>query len=242
MKEFIAQVFDAYCKVYGEALNTKDFQPWTEDRKTIHESNQVRTFLEAYKSIEGNVITWMELPIAFKGEKQKAEIAHIDGFIVDFNNKRLVFIEAKRFSRPSQIKSINKDIQRLYNIREEIYVGDGQFKGLNLFDFDAYIVCLADIWEDRSAWTKNLVKEMNNHNNSGILCSPEYIMKDDIKEIFPMYHVTYTLAPYFNADTYRKELAATPKKKRKIDPSLLVWADEVGFESLLAEINQSGKK
>ena len=241
MEEFIAQVFDAYCQAYDKALNAQGFQPWTADRKTIHESNQVRTFMEAYKATGKNIITWMELPVPFLGGHLKPQLAHIDGFIIDYDRKRIIFIEAKRFSRPTQFKSLNDDIWRLYTIRKEIYVGDGQFKGINLFDFDAYILLLADIWEDRSAWAKDLAMNWSKRSND-LNCDPGYVLKKDIKEVIPGYLLTYTLAPYFNAERYRKELDETPKEKKVPDPSILEYADEIYFESLLAEVNQSGKK
>ena len=241
MKEFIAQVFDAYCQAYDKALNAQGFQPWLDKRKSIHESNQVHTFLETYKAIGKNIITWMELPVSYKGGYLKPQLAHIDGFIADYDRKRIIFIEAKRFSRETQFKSLNDDIRRLYDIREEIYVGDSLFKGINLFDYDAYVLFLADIWEHRNAWAKDLAVNWND-SLKDLNCNPEYVMKKDIRQIIPGYHLTYTLAPFFRAEEYRKELAVTPKKKRKIDPSLLVWSDEVGFECLLAEVNQSGKK
>lgn len=240
MKEFIEKVFDAYCKAYESVLGGQGFQPWTADRKTIHESNQMRTFLEAYKATGKDIITWMELPVTYKGGYLEPHIAHIDGFIADNDRKRILFIEAKRFSRPTQLKSLIVDIRRLYTIREEIYVGDGEFKGLNLFDYDAYLLALADIWEERSAWAKDLAAKWNEYTKD--LYSDSYVLKKGTREVIPGYHLTYTLEPFFNAEEYKKELAVTPKRKRKINPSILTWSDDVGFESLLAEVNRSGIK
>ena len=171
MKEFIAQVFDAYCQAYDKALNAQGFQPWLDKRKSIHESNQVHTFLETYKATGKNIITWMELPVS--------------------------------------------DIRRLYDIREEIYVGDSLFKGINLFDYDAYALFLADIWEHRSAWAKDMAVNWND-SLKDLNCNPEYVMKKDIRQIIPGYHLTYTLAPFFRAEEYRKELAVTPKKNERL--------------------------
>lgn len=210
MEKFIAQIFDAYCRAYDKTFNTQGFQPWTDDRKTIHESNQVRTFLETYKTSGENIITWMELPVPYMGGHLKPQLAHIDGFIVDYDRKRIIFVEAKRFSRPTQIDSLNEDICRLYTIRKEIYVGDGKFKGINLFDFDAYILLLADIWEDRSAWAKDLAVNWRERAND-LNCGPGYVLKKDIREVAPCYHLTYTLAPYFNAGRHRQKLEGISK-------------------------------
>ena len=199
MKGHIKQVFKVYCELYDKALNSLHFEPWNEPRHTIHESNQVRTFMEAYKSKVDDVITWMELPVSYNGGT-----AHIDGYIADLENKSIIFIEAKRFSRESQIDSLQKDVKRIYELNEEIY-GKELFKGLKLSDFDVYTLFLADIWEERGEWAVKLAKEWKPKDK--LDCGKEKFLDNDIKRIMTIrdaknvssgYYLTYTLASYFN--------------------------------------------
>ena len=188
MKGHIKQEFEAYCEAYKKALNEHHFEPWNEPRHTIHESNQVRTFMETYKSKVDNVITWMELPVSYNGG-----VAHIDGFIVDFKNNAIFFIEAKRFSKKSQIKSLNQDVQRIYELWEQIYSKE-EFKGLKIAEFDAYTLFLADIWEERGKWAKDMALDWKEKDY--LDCIPGKALDKDIEAIFPGYYLTYTLASY----------------------------------------------
>ena len=188
MEKLIKQVFKVYCGAYKKVLNKHHFEPWNEPRHTIHESNQVRTFMEAYKSKVDDVITWMELPISYNGGT-----AHIDGFIADFKNKSIIFIEAKRFSRETQIDSLKKDVKRIYELNGEIY-GKERFKGLMLSEFEAYTLFLADIWEERGDWAKDMALDWKEKDY--LDCIPGKALDKDIEAIFPGYHLTYTLASY----------------------------------------------
>ena len=197
MKVLIKKVFEAYCEAYKKALNEHHFEPWNEPRHTIHESNQVRTFMEAYKSRVDDVITWMELPISYNGGT-----AHIDGFIADFKNKSIIFIEAKRFSRESQIDSLKKDVKRIYELNGEIY-GKERFKGLKISNYDAYTLFLADIWEERGDWAKKLAEKWKSGDK--LDCGQGVYLDNDIKRIMTVmdaknvlsgYYLTYTLASY----------------------------------------------
>lgn len=145
----IGVTFSQYCSNYENALTKFGFQPWCRKNRSMHESNQVSLFLEAYKyssNDPSNILTWHELPIpAFLGDL-KQEIQHIDGFIIDNNLKSIFFIEAKRISHQRRIGELSRDDDRMFDIRKEIYHGNGDFRGLNLFVYDAFVISLADIW------------------------------------------------------------------------------------------------
>ncbi len=235
--DLVHEVFRSYCDSYREALNTLGFEPWTISRKTIHESNQVRRFLNAYEGTGKNIITWMELPVPFEGGKMKAETAHIDGFIADRDRRLIFFIEAKRFSRESQVRSLKKDMKRIFNISQKIYVGDGRFKGLDLFKFDAYALALADIWSDKNVWTNAIATEWKD-TCSELESIYSIIEASEICEVFPSYHLTYTCMPVFCAEDYKEAVLKAKKSGGpKPDPSILVWADDMKFENLLAAVN-----
>lgn len=152
--KLIREVFDAYCKSFDDSLNRLKIWPWTDKKTVIHESNQIHRFLDAYQKTGSNIVTWMELPVYQKNGALEPKVTHIDAFIVDDDRKLIFFIEAKRFSRPSQVESLKKDIYRLFKLSHEIYVGNGNFRGINLFDYDAYMIPLADVWDYRSKWCK----------------------------------------------------------------------------------------
>ena len=234
----VRTAFKTMCIDYNEVLRLDNFEPWTKDRQTIHESNQVHRFLECFRSLSKDSICWMELPVPFKGGKLKPELAHIDGFIVAPAIKSIFFIEAKRLSRPSQLESLKKDMDRIFDISHEIYVGDGQFKGINLFEYDSYAIALADIWSDKNEWTRNVAEDWK-HTSGKLESIYSYVLDTDIHQILPNYFLTFTIQPIFCAEEYKKEVELESHKPgRASDPSILVWSDDAGFEALLASVNK----
>lgn len=135
-------------------INRLKIWSWTDKKTVIHESNQIHRFLDAYQKTGSNIVAWMELPAYQKNCSLESKVTHIDAFIVDDDRKLIFFIEAKRFSRPSQVESLRKDIYRLSELSHEIYAGNGNFRGINLFEYDAYMIPLADVWDYRSKWCK----------------------------------------------------------------------------------------
>ena len=130
--------------------------------------------------------------------KNTAWLRPADAFIVDDDRKLIFFIEAKRFSRPSQVESLKKDIYRLFKLSHEIYVGNGNFRGINLFDYDAYMTPLADVWDYRSKWCKEFADNWE-------------------RESYQLENIyTYRLA------TMKKSLSGPASS-----PSILVWSDDV---------------
>lgn len=202
VKDFIKTVFERYCDFFSFLLdenrnNSFTFKPWQnawkdENRRSVHESNQVSKFLEAYKAVSNDsakVLTWMELPIKIPSNKTH----HIDGFIVDNNRKEIFFIEAKRNSRQSNIESLREDVKLLFDRREDINRED-TFKGLPRSEFVFYIICLVDIWESKSSRTKQLVKAMND-NHFDKICNKK-ILDAKIKNVSSDYNLYYYLLKY----------------------------------------------
>lgn len=236
MKEFLQTVFDTYCKKYSFILREKEFKPLNEKRGTFHESNQVRFFLNAYEQQGGNVITWTELPVIQLRHRTKAKTAHIDGFIVDLDRKALIFVEAKRFSREIRIDELKDDINRLFVIRNEYYLKEEKFKGLDLLGFDAYAVALADLWMDDEKWKEKVFPCWEK--KAGILENGEastLLAKE--REIIPDYHLLFAVQPLFKAEKYQaKRKEHLEKGTEPASPDLLPWADEFGFENCLAQV------
>ena len=158
MKSFLNEVFDAYVESYKFALSQKEFKPWIGERNTINEANQVHRFLDSYCNLNKNTIAWMELPIHRLSKDGNKYTAHIDGFLLDRENNRLVFIEAKRFSRDKQIESLKEDVNRIHDILDDNYNGRGTTQKLELGEYDVYCLFLADIRAKNEA-TKTMIEE-----------------------------------------------------------------------------------
>lgn len=242
---FINEVFNAYTASFEDSLNRLRIWPWTDEKTVIHESNQVHRFLDAYQKTGDNIVTWTELPVYYKGGHEKPQLAHIDAFIIDQDRKLIFFIEAKRFSKKDQLDSLKADINRLYDIAKEIYVGKGDFKGLNLFEYDAYMIALADVWDYRSTWCKEFAANWKRE-ASWIAGIYGYTLSAMINSInFPgvkkegQYHLLAALMPVFDAEGYAMAVEEERHKLRpRSNPSILTYADEVPFEDLLAMVNK----
>lgn len=255
----IGVTFSQYCSNYENALTKFGFQPWCRTNRSMHESNQVSLFLEAYKyssNDPSNILTWHELPIpAFLGNL-KQEIQHIDGFIIDNNLKSIFFIEAKRISHQRRIGELSRDDKRMFDIRKEIYHGNGDFRGLNLFEYDAFVISLADIWASGKQWGRKIVDNWDDECEH--MFSEENPLKNGVKEIITDYFVGYSLVPLFDSKEYSKclaelnepnnELRKTALKERQYfykhgkhhtgeGSGILAWSDELEFERLLADLN-----
>lgn len=144
MIQDIAKVFKDYSKAYKHILNS--FQPCLGTKQTINEANQVHQFLDAYKRMYPDAITWMELPLKDVKEDGSLYTARIDGFIVTPKPARIIFIEAKRFSRENKVDSLKKDVERIKRILEKAYSGGRKIKNLNLDDYEVGALFLADVW------------------------------------------------------------------------------------------------
>ena len=239
----IKNVFEDYCDSFDKSLNDLLVWPWTDEKTVIHESNQVHRFLDAYQKTGDEIVTWMELPVYYKDNKQ---LAHIDAFIADKKRKLIFFIEAKRLSRKEQVTSLQSDVHRLFDIAHEIYVGDNRFKGLNLFDYDAYMIPLADVWDYRGEWCEkyasNWGKEVYDIESIYTYTLTTLSRTLDIPEEQEKgkYHLLGALMPVFDSEKYKEELELKRRKTpgEAADASILVYADDIPFEYLLASVNK----
>ena len=56
------------------------------------------------------------------------------------------------------------------------------------------------------------------------------------------YHLLAALLPVFDSEEYNKEVEIQSHESGPASsPSILVWADDVRFEALLASVNKKGK-
>ncbi len=207
--EIVEKTFDEYCGEFSKILGEEPkngcfaFKPWLnawkdENRRSIHEANQVSKFMETYKRIAPNpstVLTWMELPIF---DNCKLKTHRIDGFIVDNERKILFFLEAKRLSRKSNYESLNDDIRHLYDFgnkeSKKLY---NSFKGLNLLEYKAYAICLVDIWKDKSAWTREMVEKRKYDDNFSN--NRNRLLGNKLKEVYSDYFLGYYLMPFYES-------------------------------------------
>lgn len=153
MIQDIAKVFKDYSEAYKHILNS--FQPCLGTKQTINEANQVHQFLDAYKRKYPDAITWMELPLKDVNKDGALYTARIDGFIVSPKPARIIFIEAKRFSRENKVDSLKEDVERLKRILDKAYSGDRKIKNLNLDDYEVGALFLADVWGKKAELFNN---------------------------------------------------------------------------------------
>ena len=145
----------------------------------------------------------------------------------------------------------------MFNIRKEIYHGNGDFRGLNLFVYDAFVISLADIWASEKQWGRKIVDNWDDECER--MFGGEIPLKNDVKEIIADYFVGYSLVSLFNAEKYSKRLAelnvpdnsmnnnAARKEKQFFHKhgnhhtgegsGILAWSDGLKFERLLADLN-----
>lgn len=158
MKSFLNEVFDVYVESYKTVMSQKIIDTWIGERKTIHEANQVHRFMDSYCALNKNSIAWMELPIHRQTNDGKKYTAHIDGFLMDQENNRIIFIEAKRFSRENRIESLKEDVQRIHDILDDNYNRKETTQKLEVGDYDVYCLFLADI-RAKNEETKSMMEE-----------------------------------------------------------------------------------
>ena len=184
-------VFTQYCNTYKEIF--QDFKPWIGTKRTINEANQVHHFLEAYEAIFPGVITWMELPVPYKNSKGKAYTARIDGFILSQVQKRIIFIEAKRFSRENKVESLKEDAIRIKRILDKIFnEDDGKLKNLDLNQYEVATLFLADAWDKKPEIVNHLDKHLKELEVEGLT----RIDKSEPCSIGEGYHLMYRLMEY----------------------------------------------
>ena len=138
------KVFEKYKKNYDEILNV--IYP-AKNSTGFPERNLSVNFAKAYESIFDNSVTWYELQFGINNN------SHIDAVIIDTRNKRILFIESKRFSNPSKkVNEINEDIDRIICLKEEL-LNDSDERINDIKSYHFYGVILADVWLETK--TKN---------------------------------------------------------------------------------------
>ena len=184
-------VFKHYCNTYKEIF--QDFKPWIGTKRTINEANQVHHFLEAYKDLFPGAITWMELPIPDRNSNKKAYTARIDGFILSQVQKRIIFIEAKRFSRENKVESLKEDAIRIRRILDKIFNEEnGKLKNIDLNHYEIAALFLADAWDKKPEIVNHLDKHLKELEVEGLT----RIDKSEPCSIGEGYHLMYRLMEY----------------------------------------------
>lgn len=130
-------VFEKYKKNYDRIF--KVIYP-AKNSTGFPERNLSVNFAKAYENVFDNTVTWYELQFGIKNNR------HIDAVIIDIKNKRIIFIESKRFSNPSKkVNEINDDIDRINSLKEELLNNsDKRISDIKTYKF--YGIILADIW------------------------------------------------------------------------------------------------
>ena len=185
---YVKTAFENCCEDYKEML--RDFEPWA-DQHCIHETNQVANFISSYKKERPESIACLEFSIPYIDEANTKKTDRIDGLIID--EDKVIFIEAKRFSRGTKITDLQKDLKTIDKI---ISVDNESRKKLNerLPDkYETYTCCcllLADFWKDH---------------HSGI--KQEYLSASDLKweTIWKTYKAELPKSHYGNYNIIKKE-------------------------------------
>ncbi len=189
MIQDIAEVFKDYSGAYKHILNS--FQPCLGTKQTINEANQVHQFLDAYKRKYPDAITWMELPLKDVNKDGALYTARIDGFIVSPKPARIIFIEAKRFSRENKVDSLKEDVERLQRILDKAYSGDRKIKNLNLDDYEVGALFLADVWGKKAELFNNWESYLD-----GLKIDGMSIINKDKEVVGNGYALLYALMSY----------------------------------------------
>lgn len=205
VKSRIADVFDTYLKEYGTLLNK--FEPCPSKgngniRYSLHEVNQVMNFLYAYRTKHNNSITWLEFPIRYK-DGDKEQIIHIDGLIVDHDNRNVFFIEAKRLSKLQALKNLQADLNDKVQCRWEDHKLNDYFNNkVELEKYGYYCILLADFRKNTSSIKANTFGS-SHLNDDGTLKWKEKMEEcllmpieeaiDPIKSVKGNYYLAYAL-------------------------------------------------
>ena len=204
VKSRIADVFDTYLNEYGTLL--KKFEPCPSKDKgdirySLHEVNQVVNFLSAYRTKHNNSITWLEFPIRYK-DGDKEQIIHIDGLIVDHDNRNVFFIEAKRLSKLQALKNLQADLNDKVQRRWTDHKLNGYFNNdVELNKYGYYCILLADFRKNTSLIKANTFGS-SHLNDDGTLKWKEKMDKCllkpieeaiDLKSVKGDYYLAYAL-------------------------------------------------
>ena len=162
--------------------------------------------------------------------------------LADLERRRLLFVVIGELNTPEQYRALRKAVDEYYYYAHKIYVGDGMYKGINLFDYNSYVLLVAEVDTKDNPWGLHLIEKWRNE-RMGLVSIYGYALMDGVREAVNGKYYLYILMPVFNAKEYRKEVELESHEFRPAaDPSILVWSDDVPFESLLAAVNKLARR
>ncbi|MDR3317957.1 MAG: hypothetical protein LBS99_00780 [Clostridiales bacterium] len=166
MQKIIDETADRYRKILDKYYPAHKSTGFTERNLTVN-------FCTALAQIYGDdVVVWYEAPVGDGNSR-------LDAFVIDFKNKRLFLIEAKRFDKiDKKVPSVFSDIEKIINgsnleflLRENPHIDVKKFK--------AYGVILGDVWtkKDNIKLDDEFIKKQelrNSFENDTFLQSHKY--------------------------------------------------------------------
>lgn len=142
LNDVIKTYVGRYDRILGRMYPSKGPTGFPEVNLSVNYSRAYDTVLSSRNEQES--VSWFEFQLS-NGKTGKKSDNHLDCIIIDDSNKRILFIEAKRFRGKDQVTGIGKDVKRFYrfydNRKEEF---DKRIQ--NSEDYDFYAMVLADVW------------------------------------------------------------------------------------------------
>ena len=124
-----------YHRIFSLLYPSKNSTGFTERNLSVN-------FAHAYEQVNSSAITWFEFQF---GEHNNL---HYYAIIIDPENKRLLLIESKRFSKPSKkISGIATDIDRIQRAKSS-YLHDFKLRIPDILNYQILGVILADVWTE----------------------------------------------------------------------------------------------
>ena len=162
--------------------------------------------------------------------------------LADLERRRLLFVVSSELNTPEQYKALRKAVDEYYYYAHKIYVGDGMYKGINLFDYNSYVLLVAEVDTKDNPWGQHLIEKWRIE-QMGLVSIYGYALRDGVREAGNGKYYVYILMPVFDAEEYRKEVELESHEfSPAADPSILVWSDDTPFECLLAAVNKRSSK
>lgn len=142
LNDVIKTYVGRYDHILGRIYPSKGSTGFPEVNLSVNYSRAYDTVLSGRNEQES--VSWFEFQLS-NGKTGKKNDNHLDCIIIDDSNKRVLFIEAKRFRGKDQVTGIGKDVKRFYrfydNRKEEF---DKRIENSEGYDF--YAMVLADVW------------------------------------------------------------------------------------------------
>lgn len=109
------------------------------------------------------------------------------------------------------------------------------------FAYNAYILLTGEVDTRDNPWAQNLIENWDRE-QYGLETIYGYSIRDGFHDKGDGQYLVYMLMPVFDAEKYRKEVELESHEfSPASDPSILVYADEIEFEALLASVNKRKK-